>query len=95
MSEHEKVEWVEQQVSRKRVKRSVVEYSTIEFKDPEWANQWYLVSIKFMKISYIKWIIFDILKKDTEKLDLHVIPTWAMGYTGKGIVVSVLDDGKY
>lgn len=73
LSDHEKVDWVEQQISKKRVKRSIVEYSTIEFKDPEWANQWYL--------------------KDTEKLDLHVIPTWAMGYTGKGIVVSVLDDG--
>lgn len=28
------------------------------------------------------------------KLDLHVLPVWARGITGKGIVVCVLDDGR-
>ncbi len=32
--------------------------------------------------------------KDTPKLDLHVIPVWNAGITGKGVVVTVLDDGK-
>ena len=27
------------------------------------------------------------------KLDLHVLPAWAAGYTGKGIKVTILDDG--
>lgn len=29
------------------------------------------------------------------KLDLHVIPVWAKNYTGAGVVVTVLDDGKH
>ena len=28
------------------------------------------------------------------KLDLHVLPVWAKGITGRGIVVCVLDDGR-
>lgn len=27
------------------------------------------------------------------KLDLHVIPVWQKGFTGKGVVITVLDDG--
>lgn len=27
------------------------------------------------------------------KLDLHVIPVWKKGITGKGVVITVLDDG--
>lgn len=27
-------------------------------------------------------------------LDLNVLGVWAMGYTGKDVVVSILDDGK-
>lgn len=25
--------------------------------------------------------------------DMHVAPAWQKGYTGKGVVVSILDDG--
>ena len=28
------------------------------------------------------------------KLDLHVIPVWDKNITGRGVVVTVLDDGK-
>ena len=28
-------------------------------------------------------------------VDINVLPVWARGYSGKGIVVSVLDDGEY
>lgn len=27
-------------------------------------------------------------------VDINVLPVWARGYSGKGIVVSVLDDGE-
>ena len=27
-------------------------------------------------------------------IDINVLPVWAQGYSGKGVVVSVLDDGK-
>ena len=28
-------------------------------------------------------------------MDINVLPVWRKGYTGKGIVVSILDDGGY
>ena len=31
---------------------------------------------------------------DVLKLDLHVIPVWAQNITGRGVVVTVLDDGR-
>lgn len=40
-----------------------------------------------------------VLQQDTRtssslpKLDLHVIPVWQKGITGKGVVITVLDDG--
>lgn len=41
----------------------------------------------------------SLLQQDTRtssslpKLDLHVIPVWQKGITGKGVVITVLDDG--
>lgn len=31
--------------------------------------------------------------RDLPKLDLHVIGAWKKGYTGKGVTVTILDDG--
>ncbi len=44
-------------------------------------------------------ILLRIFQQDTRtssslpKLDLHVIPVWQKGITGKGVVITVLDDG--
>ena len=27
------------------------------------------------------------------KFDMNIIPAWQKGYTGKGVVVTILDDG--
>jgi len=27
-------------------------------------------------------------------VDINVLPVWKKGFTGKGVVVSILDDGK-
>lgn len=43
-------------------------------------------------ISDFSTIIF-IFQYDAGRHDLHVKEAWAQGYTGKGIVVSILDDG--
>ncbi|KAK2172949.1 hypothetical protein NP493_916g00074 [Ridgeia piscesae] len=32
-------------------------------------------------------------RRDSPRLDLHVIPVWARNITGRGVVVTVLDDG--
>ena len=29
-----------------------------------------------------------------QDLDIHVLPVWNQGITGKGVVVTILDDGK-
>jgi proprotein convertase subtilisin/kexin type 1 len=91
LQKHESILWTEQQVSKSREKRDHVDlfdkrsesiaYRSANFDDPEWANQWYLKNDNQKN------------KRSLERLDLHVVPVWAMGYTGKGVVVTVLDDG--
>ncbi|XP_034490855.1 furin-like protease 2 isoform X1 [Drosophila innubila] len=48
------------------------------FSDPLFKEQWYLVS----KNGGAK-----------DGLDMNIVPAWQKGYTGKGVVVSILDDG--
>lgn len=44
-------------------------------------------------------VIHSVTQQDTRitpslpKLDLHVIPVWQKGITGRGVVITVLDDG--
>lgn len=33
-------------------------------------------------------------KRVEQDLDIHVLPVWNQGITGKGVVVTILDDGK-
>uniref|UniRef100_A0A5F9C7N2 furin n=1 Tax=Oryctolagus cuniculus TaxID=9986 RepID=A0A5F9C7N2_RABIT len=63
------VQWLEQQVAKRRSKRDVYQEPT----DPKFPQQWYLSGV-------------------TQR-DLNVKEAWAQGYTGHGIVVSILDDG--
>uniref|UniRef100_A0A6G1S2K3 furin n=1 Tax=Hypotaenidia okinawae TaxID=2861861 RepID=A0A6G1S2K3_9GRUI len=64
-----RVQWLEQQVAKRRTKRDVF----MEPTDPKFPQQWYLYN--------------------TNQRDLNVRQAWEQGYTGKGIVVSILDDG--
>ena len=34
-------------------------------------------------------------KRADQDLDVHVLPVWNQGITGKGVVVTILDDGKF
>ncbi|XP_029430367.1 furin-like [Rhinatrema bivittatum] len=63
------VQWLEQQVSKRRKKRDILP----EPADPKFPQQWYL--------------------RDLNQRDLNVKGAWAQGLTGKGVVVSILDDG--
>lgn len=63
------VQWLEQQVAKRRTKRDLYQEPT----DPKFPQQWYLSGV-------------------TQR-DLNVKEAWAQGYTGRGIVVSILDDG--
>uniref|UniRef100_A0A8C3QQS4 Neuroendocrine convertase 1 n=1 Tax=Cyanoderma ruficeps TaxID=181631 RepID=A0A8C3QQS4_9PASS len=80
LSDDERVSWAEQQYEKKRTKRvSVTDSAESLFNDPMWNQQWYLQDTR--------------ITPSLPKLDLHVIPVWQKGFTGKGVVITVLDDG--
>ncbi|KAM4706408.1 neuroendocrine convertase 1 [Discoglossus pictus] len=80
LTDDERVSWAEQQYLKQRSKRAVIKENTENlFNDPMWSRQWYLQDTR--------------INPSLPKLDLHVIPVWKKGITGKGVVVTVLDDG--
>ncbi|XP_035211477.1 neuroendocrine convertase 1-like isoform X2 [Stegodyphus dumicola] len=90
LSEDSRVEWAEQQIAKRRVKREFLSGVTANFlqkttrennrfNDYLWPDQWYLHDTRNLE--------------DLPELDMRTIPVWNMGYTGKGIVVSIMDDG--
>ncbi|KFM81220.1 Neuroendocrine convertase 1, partial [Stegodyphus mimosarum] len=90
LSEDRRVEWAEQQIAKRRVKREFLSSVTANFlqkttrennrfNDYLWPDQWYLHDTRNLE--------------DLPELDMRTIPVWNMGYTGKGIVVSIMDDG--
>lgn len=79
-----RVVWAEQQEIKIREKRncnSVNHDYDIGycFNDELWPKQWYLHDVRN--------------NKNFSQMNMHITPVWDMGYTGKGIVLSVLDDG--
>ncbi|KAG7267783.1 hypothetical protein CRUP_015028, partial [Coryphaenoides rupestris] len=83
LSEDDRVSWAEQQYEKRRSKRASVRCEDCPvdklFDDPMWHQQWYLQDTR--------------RSSSLPKLDLHVIPVWRKGITGKGVVITVLDDG--
>ncbi|XP_036384685.1 neuroendocrine convertase 1 [Megalops cyprinoides] len=85
LSEDERVSWAEQQYEKQRRKRAPLGAECSDcpvdklFDDPMWNQQWYLQDTR--------------TNPSLPKLDLHVIPVWKKGITGKGVVITVLDDG--
>uniref|UniRef100_A0A914V516 P/Homo B domain-containing protein n=1 Tax=Plectus sambesii TaxID=2011161 RepID=A0A914V516_9BILA len=83
--DYEQVLWAEQQRFRRRTKRAVTTRRPLStdtnsmFNDPLWSKQWQLHDTR--------------TARDLPKLDMHVVGAWKRGYTGKGVVVSILDDG--
>ncbi|GFU05983.1 hypothetical protein NPIL_517621 [Nephila pilipes] len=49
------------------------------FNDFLWPDQWYLHDTRSID--------------NVPELDMRTIPVWNMGYTGKGIVITIMDDG--
>ncbi|XP_071774918.1 neuroendocrine convertase 1 [Centroberyx gerrardi] len=84
LSEDDRVSWAEQQYEKRRNKRASLRECRdcpVDklFDDPMWNQQWYLQDTR--------------TSSSLPKLDLHVIPVWKKGITGKGVVITVLDDG--
>ncbi|XP_050500331.1 neuroendocrine convertase 1-like [Diabrotica virgifera virgifera] len=62
-----------------RERKTLVTASDQTFNDELWSQQWYLRDTRS--------------RLDLPKLDLNVLPVYYMGITGKGIRISILDDG--
>jgi len=73
----ENVTYVEQQVVLRRETRGVLNLTFPS--DPLWSKQWYLFN--------------GPVQKGRTKFDLNVFPAWIQGYSGKGVVVTVVDQG--
>ncbi|KAL0271690.1 UNVERIFIED_CONTAM: hypothetical protein PYX00_008705 [Menopon gallinae] len=102
-----RVQWAEQQFAKQRQKRGFLPDNILNylipvfrnessrfralgeneispsrrqrFNDELWDQQWYLQDTR--------------TRDDLPKLDLHVLPCYDLGVTGKGVRVSILDDG--
>uniref|UniRef100_A0A3P8N849 P/Homo B domain-containing protein n=1 Tax=Astatotilapia calliptera TaxID=8154 RepID=A0A3P8N849_ASTCA len=72
-----KVEWLKQQVVQRRVKRI-----SRDFSDPVWNR----LCLKHRHTNTHK-------PRQTDRSHMNIAAAWRRGYTGKGVVVSVLDDG--
>ncbi|XP_044301878.1 proprotein convertase subtilisin/kexin type 5 isoform X1 [Varanus komodoensis] len=75
-----KVEWIEQQVVKKRIKRDYKSggIQSMFFNDPKWQSMWYMHCSDNTNLC---------------QSDMNIVGAWRRGYTGKNIVVTILDDG--
>ncbi|XP_034064301.1 proprotein convertase subtilisin/kexin type 6 [Gymnodraco acuticeps] len=73
------VDWAQQQVVKPRVKRfAQSDPSFIHFNDPKWSNMWYIHCSD---------------KNNQCRSEMNIQAAWQRGYTGKNVVVTILDDG--
>ncbi|MGH0180462.1 UNVERIFIED_CONTAM: hypothetical protein FKN15_004129 [Acipenser sinensis] len=74
-----KVNWIQQQVVKTRVKRYTRnDFNFIHFNDPRWSNMWYIHCGD---------------KSNRCRSEMNILAAWQRGYTGKNVVVTILDDG--
>ncbi|XP_077377227.1 proprotein convertase subtilisin/kexin type 5b isoform X4 [Festucalex cinctus] len=89
-----KVEWIQQQVVKRRIKRDYKQApplslsshthssptfpSNIFYNDAKWSSMWYIHCND------------DVHNCQS---DMNIMGAWKRGYTGKGVVVTILDDG--
>uniref|UniRef100_A0A3B5KST8 Proprotein convertase subtilisin/kexin type 5 n=1 Tax=Xiphophorus couchianus TaxID=32473 RepID=A0A3B5KST8_9TELE len=72
-----KVEWIEQQVVKRRIKRDY-KPNNIFYNDAKWSSMWYIHCSD------------DVHNCQS---DMNIMGAWKRGYTGKDVVVTILDDG--
>ncbi|XP_056318573.1 proprotein convertase subtilisin/kexin type 6 [Danio aesculapii] len=74
-----KVVWAQQQVVKTRVKRLARSDSNhISFNDPKWSNMWYIHCSD---------------KNSRCRSEMNILGAWQRGYTGRNVVITILDDG--
>ncbi|XP_057186302.1 proprotein convertase subtilisin/kexin type 6 isoform X2 [Triplophysa rosa] len=72
-----KVDWAQQQVVKSRVKRHT-RSNHFQFNDPKWSNMWYTHCSD---------------KNNRCRSEMNILAAWQRGYTGRNVVVTILDDG--
>jgi subtilisin family serine protease len=72
----------------------------MQFDDPLYRDQWYYVRLGLQLSLVIAFQLSVVVLQDNKGqtggaagIDLNVIPVWKKGLTGRGVVVSILDDG--
>uniref|UniRef100_A0A669CL92 Proprotein convertase subtilisin/kexin type 5b n=1 Tax=Oreochromis niloticus TaxID=8128 RepID=A0A669CL92_ORENI len=78
-----KVEWIQQQVVKRRIKRDFKQapspaQNNIFYNDAKWNSMWYIHCND------------DVHNCQS---DMNIMGAWKRGYTGKDVVVTILDDG--
>uniref|UniRef100_A0A8C1Z8Y1 Proprotein convertase subtilisin/kexin type 6 n=1 Tax=Cyprinus carpio TaxID=7962 RepID=A0A8C1Z8Y1_CYPCA len=74
-----KVDWAQQQLVKTRVKRHArSDPSYIHLNDPKWSNMWYIHCSD---------------KNSRCRSEMNILAAWQRGYTGRNVVVTILDDG--
>ncbi|XP_022060039.1 proprotein convertase subtilisin/kexin type 6-like [Acanthochromis polyacanthus] len=74
-----KVDWAQQQVVKPRVKRHAPsDVNVIHFNDPKWSNMWYIHCND---------------KSHHCRSEMNILAAWQRGYTGKNVVITIVDDG--
>ncbi|XP_059926934.1 proprotein convertase subtilisin/kexin type 6-like [Gadus macrocephalus] len=78
-----RVDWAQQQLIKARVKRHVSpDPNAIHFNDPKWANMWYIGCASTSSNG-----------NSSCRSGMNVMGAWQRGYTGRNVVVTILDDG--
>ncbi|XP_062945847.1 proprotein convertase subtilisin/kexin type 6 isoform X3 [Cynocephalus volans] len=73
------VKWLQQQEVKRRVKRQVWrDPQALYFNDPIWSNMWYMHCGD---------------RSSRCRSEMNIQAAWKRGYTGKNVVVTILDDG--
>lgn len=72
------VRWAQQQLVKTRVKRSIQSDTNFHFNDPKWSSMWYIHCND---------------KTSPCHSEMNILGAWQRGYTGKNVVVTILDDG--
>ncbi|XP_036399293.1 proprotein convertase subtilisin/kexin type 6 [Megalops cyprinoides] len=74
-----KVQWAQQQVVKTRVKRYARnDLNFVHFNDPKWSSMWYIHCGD---------------RNGRCRSEMNILAAWQRGYTGKNVVVTILDDG--
>uniref|UniRef100_UPI00358EAEF0 proprotein convertase subtilisin/kexin type 6-like isoform X3 n=2 Tax=Myxine glutinosa TaxID=7769 RepID=UPI00358EAEF0 len=74
-----KVLWVQRQTVKRRVKRGHIPQAEFAFNDAKWPSMWYMHCADEGSQSC--------------RNDMNIVAAWKRGYTGRGVVVTILDDG--